>query len=137
MRVTTIRKIFSAHENALTDVKEGFDQDAAFILLARVTLRKIETEPSVQDVVRWLDKQLIKFCHKMGKFIQDVPTSFKLSEKLDLFPVYVYYFRRSTLLRIFNMSPDEAEMYRLYFFRENVNNSLSIVQSSLISFDKD
>ena len=35
------------------------------------------------------------------------------------------------------MSPDEAEMYRMYFFRENVNNSLSIVQSSLISFDKD
>lgn len=25
----------------------------------------------------------------------------------------------------------------MYFFRENVNNSLSIVQSSLISFDKD
>lgn len=87
MRVTTIKKMFSSHENALTDIKEGFDQDAAFILLARVTLRKIDTEPSVQDVVRWLDKQLIKFCHKMGKFIQDVPTSFKLIEKLEYFPV--------------------------------------------------
>lgn len=89
MRVTTIRKIFSAHEGALSDIKEGFDQDAAFILFARITIRKIDTEPCVQDVVRWLDKQLIKFCHKMGKFIQDVPTSFKLPDKLDLFPVYV------------------------------------------------
>lgn len=83
MRVSTFKLVFSAHENAVSDIKEGFDQDAAFVLFARVAIRKIENEPSVNDVVRWVDKQLIKMCNKLGNFIHDVPNSFKLCEKLD------------------------------------------------------
>jgi len=90
MRVTTFKNLFSANENAIADVKDGFDQDAAFILFARVAIRKLETEPSVNDVIRWVDKQLIKFCSKLGSYIKDVPNSFKLIDKLELFPTYVY-----------------------------------------------
>lgn len=81
--MTTFKNIFSAHEAATSDIKDGFDQDAAFVLFARVAIRKIENEPSVNDVVRWVDKQLIKMCSKLGNYIHDVPNSFKLCEKLD------------------------------------------------------
>jgi len=87
MRVTTLQYLYSQNENSTTDIKDGFDQDAAFILFTRIAIRKIELEPSVNDVVRWVDKQLIKFCSKLGNFIHDVPTSFKLVEKLEYFPI--------------------------------------------------
>jgi len=66
MRVTTFKNMFSMNENALNDIKDGFDQDAAFVLFARVAIRKLESEPSSSEVTRWVDKQLIKLCSKLG-----------------------------------------------------------------------
>lgn len=66
MRVTTFKTPFSNHENSTSDIKDGFDQDAAFVMFARVAIRKTENEPSFNDVVRWVDKQVIKMCNKLG-----------------------------------------------------------------------
>jgi len=86
MRVTTFKYIFSAHSEAISDIKDGIDQDAAFIMFARVAVRKLESEPSHNDVVRWVDKQLIKMCSKLCTYAKNVPSSFKITANLELFP---------------------------------------------------
>lgn len=94
-------------------IVSGFDQEAAAVLTARIAVYKAEQEDgSAADIIRWLDRTLIRLCSKFGEFIKDDPTSFRLSPAFSLYPQFMFYLRRSHFLQVFGDSPDETTFYR-------------------------
>lgn len=89
----------------------GFDQEAATILMARVALFKAETSESV-DILRWLDRMLIRLMNKFADFRKDDSNSFHLSPQFSLYPQFMFHLRRSPFLQVFNNSPDETAFFR-------------------------
>ena len=114
-------------------VKMSFDQEAAAVLLARVAVERTDTE-EVADVLRWVDRSLIRLCAKFADYTPDDPNSFRLSPELSLFPQFVFHLRRSQFLQLFNSSPDEAAYYRYILNKENTTNSLVMIQPTLLSY---
>jgi protein transport protein SEC23 len=114
-------------------VKLSFDQEAAAVLLARVAVHRTENE-DVADVLRWVDRSLIKLASKFADYVPDDPNSFRLSPEFSLFPQFIFHLRRSQFLQHFNSSPDEAAYYRYILCRENTTNSLVMIQPTLLSY---
>lgn len=111
----------------------SFDQEAAAVLLARLAVHKCESE-EVADVMRWLDRSLIRLCAKFAAYRKDDPASFRLPAEFSIFPQFMFHLRRSKFLQTFNSSPDEQAVYRQILFRENVSNSLIMLQPSLLAY---
>jgi protein transport protein SEC23 len=122
--------------SAADDIREmayGFDQEAAAVLMTREAVHNCGTEEAM-DVIRWLDRMLIKLVNRFADYKKDDPSSFKLSREFSLFPQFMFYLRRSQFLHTFNASPDESEFYRAMILRENVSNSLVMIQPALMSY---
>jgi len=49
----------------------------------------------------------------------------------------MFYLRRSPFLQTFGASPDESQYYVSLIMRENVSNSLVMIQPALMSYDLD
>lgn len=130
MRVTTVSNILTGDEQVLA---QSFDQEAAAVLMARVTLFKSEQDDGA-DVLRWIDRMLIKLCQKFADYRKDVEESFRLHPQFALYPQFIYYLRRSQFLQVFNNSPDETAFYRHILMTEDTNNSLIMIQPTLTSF---
>lgn len=79
------------------------------------------------DVIRWLDRMLIKLVARFADYKKDDTSKFNLSREFSLYPQFMFYLRRSQFLHTFNASPDESEYYRCLLFRENVGNSLVMI----------
>ncbi|CAJ1949712.1 unnamed protein product [Sphenostylis stenocarpa] len=133
LRVTTLSRRWVAGPESIQDLIAGFDQEAAAIVMARQVSFKMETEAEF-DPIRWLDKALINLCSRFGEFQKDTPSSFSLSPRLSIFPQFMFHFRRSQFVQVFNNSPDETAYFRMILNRENVANSVVMVQPSLISY---
>ncbi|KAK7286719.1 hypothetical protein RJT34_21921 [Clitoria ternatea] len=133
IRVTTLSRRWVAGPGSIQDLIAGFDQEAAAIVMARQVSFKMETEAEF-DPIRWLDKALINLCSRFGEFQKDSPTSFSLSPRLSIFPQFMFHLRRSQFVQVFNNSPDETAYFRMILNRENVANSVVMVQPSLISY---
>ncbi|ODV81433.1 uncharacterized protein CANTADRAFT_24380 [Suhomyces tanzawaensis NRRL Y-17324] len=130
IRVTTISNFLTSDEQTLTN---SFDQEAAAVLMARVTLFKSEQDDGA-DVLRWIDRMLIRLCQKFADYRKDQEESFRLGPQFQLYPQFIYYLRRSQFLQVFNNSPDETAFYRHVLLSEDTNNSLIMIQPTLTSF---
>jgi protein transport protein SEC23 len=86
------------------------------------------------DVVRWIDRALIRVVQKFGDYRKDDPTSLRMSPEFSIFPQFIFHLRRCALLQVFNSSPDETALYREVFFRENCTNCMKIIQPTLLSY---
>ncbi|KAJ0053266.1 hypothetical protein Pint_00003 [Pistacia integerrima] len=115
------------------DLIAGFDQEAAVVVMARLVSFKMEIEAEF-DPIRWLDKALIHVCSRFGDFQKDSPSSFSLSPRFSIFPQFIFNLRRSQFVQVFNNSPDETAYFRMILNRENVTNSVVMIQPSLISY---
>eukprot|EP00559_Dactyliosolen_fragilissimus_P000819 CAMPEP_0184868204 /NCGR_PEP_ID=MMETSP0580-20130426/29550_1 /TAXON_ID=1118495 /ORGANISM="Dactyliosolen fragilissimus" /LENGTH=731 /DNA_ID=CAMNT_0027368953 /DNA_START=440 /DNA_END=2635 /DNA_ORIENTATION=- len=120
----------------LTPIKMGFDQEAAAVLTARLAVHRTESEDPA-DVLRWVDRSLIRLCTKYGDYMVDDPNSFRLDPRFSLYPQFMFHLRRSQFLQLFNSSPDEAAYYRYVLGRENTTNSLVMIQPTLLSYSFD
>ena len=118
---------------ANSPVKMSFDQEAAVVLTARLAVHQTETD-EVADVLRWVDRSLIRLCAKFASYTPDDPNSFRLSPEFSLYPQFMFHLRRSQFLQLFNSSPDEAAYYRYTLIRENTTNSLVMLQPTLLSY---
>jgi protein transport protein SEC23 len=121
------------HAMMQSPVKASFDQEAAAVLTARMAVFQTETD-EVGDVLRWVDRSLIRLCAKFAEYQPDDPNSFRLSNEFSLYPQFMFHLRRSPFLQLFNSSPDEAAYYRYIFSRENTTNSLVMIQPTLLSY---
>ncbi len=111
----------------------SFDQEAAAALIARISVHRArEQEPA--DVLRWVDRNLIRLCTRFADFTKEDASSFSLQPTFSIFPQFMFHLRRSAFLQVFNQSPDEAAYKRMVFAREDVSNSLVMIQPSLICY---
>lgn len=131
LRVTTVSHRFS--DAQMTDIQPGFDQEAAAVLMARYAVFKCENEDPL-DVLRWVDRMLIRLVSKFANFRKDDPSSFHLGPEMTIFPQFMYHLRRSNFLQTFNASPDETAYYRMLILRENTMNSLVMIQPALLQY---
>ncbi|EFA84122.1 putative transport protein [Heterostelium album PN500] len=134
LRVTTVRRDWSDTANESNDsvsmLANGFDQETSAALMARLAVFKAETE-ELPDITRWLDKMLIRLVSKYADFRKDDPRSFKLAPNFAIYPHFMFHLRRSNFLQAFNNSPDESSFYRFMLNRENVSNTLIMIQPTL------
>ncbi|KAJ0981591.1 hypothetical protein J5N97_009846 [Dioscorea zingiberensis] len=131
LRVTTAARRWVTARSP--EVAAGFDQEAAAAVMARLAVHRTE-EYHAQDVIRWLDKMLIRFSSKFGEYIPEDPSSFRLSSNFSLFPQFIYYLRRSQFIEVFNCTPDETAFFRLMLNREGVVGSLIMIQPTLFQY---
>ncbi|KAH9916965.1 uncharacterized protein BXZ73DRAFT_92420 [Epithele typhae] len=134
LRVTTIARNFA--EAGSPSIATSFDQEAAAVLMARIAVFKAEIDDS-PDVLRWLDRMLIRLCQKFADYRKEDPTSFRLSDNFSIYPQFMFHLRRSQFLQVFNNSPDETAFYRHVLNEEDVNNSLIMIQPTLMSYTFD
>lgn len=101
--------------------------------MARLASFRASRENSF-DVMRWLDRTLIKLAAKFGEYRVDDPSSFRLSPAFTLYPQFMFHLRRSPFLQVFNASPDETVMKRHILLHECVANSLIMIQPTLEAY---
>ncbi|CAN6486897.1 unnamed protein product [Victoria cruziana] len=133
LRATTISRRWVAGPGIVQDLIAGFDQETAAVVLARMVSVKMEAEAEF-DPVRWLDRSLIRLCAKFGDYQKDSPSTFSLSPRFSIIPQFIFHLRRSQFVQVFNNSPDETAYFRMILNRENVANSVVMIQPSLISY---
>ncbi|XP_049878125.1 protein transport protein Sec23A isoform X1 [Pectinophora gossypiella] len=133
VRVTTVARNWGDAAVNLHHIAAGFDQEAAAVVMARLVVYRAELEDG-PDVLRWLDRMLIRLCQKFGEYAKDDPNSFRLSENFSLYPQFMYHLRRSQFLQVFNNSPDETTFYRHMLMREDLTQSLIMIQPILYSY---
>jgi protein transport protein SEC23 len=132
VRVTTVQRCLAAPDDR-RELAYGFDQEASAVLMARYAVERCKIDEPL-DVIRWLDRMLIKLVSKFAEYKRDDPNSFKLSREFSLYPQFMFYLRRSQFLQTFNASPDETVYYRSLLLRENVANSLVMIQPALLQY---
>jgi len=135
LRVTTVARGFAdpKTDQGLNYIRGGFDQEAAAILMARHAVFKTKAEYTF-DILRWLDRMLIRLVSKFGSFKKDDPASFRLPAEFHYYPQFMFHLRRSQFLQIFNSSPDETAFFRTVLLRESVSNSITMIQPTLMSY---
>ncbi|XP_059632086.1 protein transport protein SEC23 E-like [Cornus florida] len=133
LRVTTITRRWIDSAVGSEELVQGFDQETAAVVMARLTSYKMEMEEGF-DPTRWLDRNLIRLCSKFGDYRKDDPSSFTLNPCFSLFPQFMFNLRRSQFVQVFNNSPDETAYFRMLLNRENITNSAVMIQPSLISY---
>lgn len=133
LRVTTIVRNYLEKSNALQYLV-GVDQETVIAVYSKMAARRsMDIDPVA--VIRWLDRTLINIMKKYSQFRKGVVESFQVCEELYLLPQFFYYLRKGNLVRKFATSVDEACYYRLCIDRENVANSLIMIQPSLTQYD--
>jgi len=133
MRVTTQALNQTDTTKGLDAISRGFDQEAAAVLTARLVSHRARSEEAF-DVMRWLDRMLIRVCGKFGSFTKDVATSFNLPGNFSIFPQFIFHLRRSQFLQVFNSSPDETIIFRQELNKQTVGQALVMIQPTLICY---
>ncbi|EPZ32639.1 Sec23/Sec24, trunk domain-containing protein [Rozella allomycis CSF55] len=131
LRVTTVARNIVEATNP--QINQSFDQESAAVLMARIAVYKGQNDDG-PDVLRWLDRMLIRLCQKVGEYRQDDPASFRLSHTFSIYPQFMFHLRRSQFLQVFNNSPDETAFYRHAINTEDTNNSLIMIQPTLTAY---
>ncbi|RDA91021.1 hypothetical protein CP533_2542 [Ophiocordyceps camponoti-saundersi (nom. inval.)] len=137
LRVTTIARNLSGPAGDPT-IAQSFDQEAAAVLMSRIAVFKSEVDDG-PDVLRWVDRMLIRLCSRFADYRKDDSSSFRLEKNFTLYPQFMFHLRRSQFLQVFNNSPDETAFDRHVLNHEDVGNSLIMIQPTLDSytFDQD
>lgn len=117
-------------------IAQSFDQEAAAVLMSRIAVFKAEVDDG-PDVLRWVDRMLIRLCARFAEYRKDDPSSFRLEKNFTLYPQFMFHLRRSQFLQVFNNSPDETAFYRHVLNHEDVSNSLIMIQPTLDSYGFD
>lgn len=133
MRVTTTCGVWHSDPADHTALGKSFDQEAAAVIFSRLAVHKCESEEA-SDVIRWVDRSLIRLCSKFGTYQKDNASSFRLTPEFSIYPQFMFHLRRSKFLQSFNSSPDEQAVYRHIITRESTSNSLIMLQPSLLSY---
>ncbi|RYN51379.1 Protein transport protein [Alternaria tenuissima] len=135
LRVTTVARPLSGPSGDPA-IAQSFDQEAAAVLMSRIAVFKAEVDDG-PDVLRWVDRMLIRLCARFAEYRKDDPSSFRLEKNFTLYPQFMFHLRRSQFLQVFNNSPDETAFYRHVLNHEDVSNSLIMIQPTLDSYGFD
>eukprot|EP00096_Caligus_rogercresseyi_P013588 TRINITY_DN621_c0_g1_i1.p1 TRINITY_DN621_c0_g1~~TRINITY_DN621_c0_g1_i1.p1 ORF type:complete len:778 (-),score=222.45 TRINITY_DN621_c0_g1_i1:224-2557(-) len=134
IRVTTLARNWADPQTAIQHIQASFDQEAAAVLMGRMAVWRAETQEDGPDVLRWVDRTLIRICQKFGDYHNEDPNSFRLPDNFTLYPQFMFHLRRSQFLQVFNNSPDETSFYRLCLMREDLTQCLIMIQPILYAY---
>jgi protein transport protein SEC23 len=132
VRVTTLTRRWVDGAN-LADLVQGFDQEAAAVLVARLACHKMETEEDF-DATRWLDRSLIRLAGRFGDYRRDDAESFSLRPQLAYLPQFLFHFRRSQFVQVFGNSPDETAYAQMALNREAAGEAMLMLQPTLVAY---
>lgn len=135
-RVTTVTRRWLHPHGGPGDVAEliqGFDQEAAAVLVARLACHKMEIEEDF-DATRWLDRSLIRLCARFGDYAKDDAETFQLRPQLAYFPQFMFNFRRSQFIQVFGNSPDETAYAQMLLNRESASEGMLMLQPTLFAY---
>jgi protein transport protein SEC23 len=135
MRVTTLAYAFGDPTAGADGILPGFDQEACAALVSKLACWKAENEDI--DILAWLDKQLIKLVARFSQYRKDDAASVVMPPQMSLYPQFMFHFRRGPNINVFGSSPDETVWFRHYMLRENVSNSLIMIQPTLDAYSFD
>ena len=96
--MTTARGAWHSDPNDSSPIAHSFDQEASAALTARLAVHRSESEEPA-DVMRWLDRSLIRLCSKFAQYRKDEPSSFRLSPEFTMYPQFMFHLRRSKFHR--------------------------------------
>ena len=99
LRSTTLCGPWHSDPTNTSPIKCSFDQEAAAVILARLAVHRSETE-EVSDILRWIDRSLIRLCAKFADYTPDQPNSFRLAPEFSIYPQFVFHLRRSQFLQV-------------------------------------
>lgn len=134
LRVTTlVRNMVKPGD---VNLSRSFDQEAAAALMARIAIFKAQTGEGA-DILRWTDRMLIRLCQKFADYKKDRADTFRLAQNFTLYPQFMFHLRRSQFLQVFNNSPDETAYYRHCLNREDLTNTMIMIQPTLMQFRLD
>ena len=133
LRCTTVAGAWHSDPKDVSPVGRSFDQDCAAALMTRYAVHRMESEEE-NDVLRWLDRSLIRLCAKFAEYIPDKPQTFRPMPEFSLYPQFMFHLRRSPFLQHFNSSPDESTYYRHTLLSEDTSNSLIMIQPELLCY---
>jgi protein transport protein SEC23 len=134
LRVTTVSRTWADTQQGIVPLAQGFDQEAAAVMMARMAIFKADNMEDSSDILRWLDRMLIRLVSKYANYRKDDPSSFSLAPNFSIYPQFMFHLRRSQFMQVFNSSPDESNFYRLVMHRETVSNSLIMIQPTLEAY---
>ncbi|OHT16644.1 Protein transport protein SEC23 [Tritrichomonas foetus] len=162
LRVTTATLQFADLSTNKQMLINGFDQEAASVLLAKQAMYSIQntntgttgsgassiastisstisssSAATTAAIVESVDRQLIRFCRTFGDYTPKQPSSFQLAPQLQFLPMFVFHFRRSPFLSTFNSTPDQTASLRHALMCEDVTNSLFMIQPTLMKYSLD
>lgn len=75
LRVTTVARNLSGPSGDPA-ISQSFDQEAAATLMSRIAVFKAEIDDG-PDVLRWVDRMLIRLCSRFAEYRKDDPSSFR------------------------------------------------------------
>jgi protein transport protein SEC23 len=84
--VTTIAHNFT--EAGSPSIATSFDREAAAVLMARIAVFKAEIDDS-PDMLRWLDRMLIRLCQKFADYRKEDTMSFRLTDNFSIYPQFM------------------------------------------------
>mmetsp|Transcript_27066 Transcript_27066/g.76315 ORF Transcript_27066/g.76315 Transcript_27066/m.76315 type:complete len:757 (+) Transcript_27066:155-2425(+) len=131
MRVATVGRTWC--DPAGQELAMGFDQECATVVLSRLATFKAESDDAF-DVLRWLDRTLIRISNRFGDYQKDVPETFQLNQSFSLLPQFMFHLRRSQFLQVFNNTPDETAYFRHLLMKQDTAGSLVMIQPTLLAY---
>lgn len=134
LRVTTICRLTVDPQSQKERILQGFDQEAAAVLMARMAIHKSETDLKGSKIGRYIDKELIHLSAVFADIISDNTKTCKFPENFNMYPEIFFHFRRSEFVQMFNISPDQTAFYNCMLNRESVVESLTMMQPELYSY---
>lgn len=133
LRITTTARGWADPSSGTQPLAIGFDQEAAAVAMARLATQRAQLENPF-DVMRWLDRTLIKLVSKFAQYQKGDEHSFQLTPQFSLYPQFMFHLRRSPFLQVFNASPDETVFFRYMLLKETVGNALVMIQPTLDAY---
>jgi len=133
VRVTTLARAWADPNTGTEYIQAGFDQEAASVLMGRWATFRALTDDG-PDVLRWLDRTLIRLCQRFGQYAKDNSESFRFPETFSMYPQFMFHLRRSSQLQVFGHSPDESAYFRYQLAIQPLSECLLMIQPALFAY---
>ncbi|KAK3861109.1 hypothetical protein Pcinc_032890 [Petrolisthes cinctipes] len=135
VRVTTVSRVMADSQRESEMIQRYFDQETAAVLMARLAIYKSEKSLlSGPDVLRYVDCKLIRLSERFAVCSNNDNKTCWFPDYFSLYPQFMYHFRRSHFIQLFNNSPDQTTFYRCMLNRENVIECLTMIQPVLYRY---
>ena len=135
LRVTTLQLPCAPPQLLPAQLLPALDQQAAAVLLTRMTVQKAAKAGGVDESLRWLDRLLIRLMQSLCEYRKGDPRTVMLPPRLSQLPGILFHLRRSGAIRTSGTSPDLTAAFRLLASSLSVYNTLVLVQPTLLGYD--